>query len=58
MLIHEIYELFRQNKKRPGMAHFKKTGLKFCQTQHKPSKVCPSGEIFPNLVTLVERQFL
>ena len=36
-----------------------KVGLKFCQTENKPSKfclgvfkVCPSGVISPNLVTL------
>ena len=44
----------------PKLIKFAKVGSKFCQTKNKPSKVCldflnvcPSGEISPNLPTLV-----
>ena len=49
----------RQNKFAKIFNEFAKVGSKFCQTLNKPShfcqrflKVCPSGEILPNLVTL------
>ena len=44
----------------PKIIKITEIGLKFCQTQNKPSKVylrfliaCPSGKILPNQVTLV-----
>ena len=55
--------LFPSMKTCPIAKHFAKVRLKFCRILNKPSKICPrllklckSGEILPNLVTLVCRK--